>query len=430
MNEYFKLFLILFSFIVLYKSSTKMSVENFYIHLNSDVTKVSSLQFSNTIGNFITRLNRRYQLQGNYEVALSRFHYTKSWYNIEEDQSLSLVEHGGLVHVIPEVFPKGNYLTVEDIVELLNEIYSDFVKNLKFDIFENAPKFEYNNFSNVIRIKLGAKKDGKGVDKLLYPFMGEFLANFLGLTDRNNRQYPFREDKAIRYKNKKIIQTTKQNYSLLDNTLFVRETVKQILSEEKNNNRSIEDDIKSDEIEKQVTVEIAKNSDTQDQVQSRNKTYDIQKKVGDKKKPEQKTNKSKTVVIETSNKRPKFTETETMQSDEQKDDTMEEIAFIYAFKQVSLHGYINNLNIYCDLLKPVSVGDVDAPLLRTVAVSSNDRFGEFIQYEPNTREYIPLLYPEFDTIEIDIKDDFNQTIDFKFGKVYLSLHFRKVNYGV
>ena len=406
-----------------------MSSENFYIHLNSDVTKESALQSSNTIGNFITRLNRRYQLQGNYEVALSRFHYTKSWYNIEEDQPLSLVEHGGLVHVIPDFFPKGNYITVEDIVELLNEIYSDFVKNLKFDVFETPPKFEYNNFSNVIRIRLGTKKEGNGVGRLLYPSMGDFLANFLGLTDSNNRQYPFREDNAIRFKNKKILLNPNQHYSLLNNSIFVRETVKQILSEERTQNSQTPEVITPLE-NKQPTILINADDDSKSQEQSKNKSFDIQQKISDKKK-DQKTKKGKSVVIETSNRRPKVDESLTnIQSEQAKDETMEEIAFIYAFKQVSLHGYINNLNIYCDLLKPVSVGDIEAPLLRTVAVSSNDKFGEFIQYEPNEREYIPLIYSEFDTIEVDVKDDFNRTIDFKFGKVYLSLHFRKVNHGM
>lgn len=34
--------------------------ENFYIHLNSDVHRTSPLQVGNSIGNFVTRLNRRY----------------------------------------------------------------------------------------------------------------------------------------------------------------------------------------------------------------------------------------------------------------------------------------------------------------------------------------------------------------------------------
>ena len=45
----------------------KMSeMENFYIHLNSDVHRSSPLQVGNTIGNFVTRLNRRYNLSEDY----------------------------------------------------------------------------------------------------------------------------------------------------------------------------------------------------------------------------------------------------------------------------------------------------------------------------------------------------------------------------
>ena len=77
-------YFLLYLFVVFAIISRKMSQDNFYLHLNSDVHLSSPLQISNTIGNFVTRLPRRYNLEGDYEVALSRFHYTKSWYNIEK----------------------------------------------------------------------------------------------------------------------------------------------------------------------------------------------------------------------------------------------------------------------------------------------------------------------------------------------------------
>ena len=69
---------------------------------------------------------------------------------------------------------------------------------------------------------------------------------------------------------------------------------------------------------------------------------------------------------------------------------------------------------------------MDVPLLRSIPIPSSSQFGDYIDYEPNEREYNPIQYHEFDHIEIDIKDDEDNTIDFKFGKVYLSLHFRKI----
>src|SRR6266516_3789857 len=153
------------------------TLDNFYIHLNSDVSRSSPLQYSNTIGNFVTRLNRRYVLNGDYEVALSRIHFTKSWYNIESDQELYLIENEtDNVHVLPVSFPQGNYNTIEEIVELLNKLYSDYIDKLNDDSIEQKPLFEYNSYSNMIRIRLGIKDE-----QYLYPNLSRYLAHFLGL---------------------------------------------------------------------------------------------------------------------------------------------------------------------------------------------------------------------------------------------------------
>ena len=77
-------------------------------------------------------------------------------------------------------------------------------------------------------------------------------------------------------------------------------------------------------------------------------------------------------------------------------------------------------------MEPVLVGDVSAPLLRSIALFDGDKYGDNIDYEPYEREYNPLITNEFQHIDIDIKDDYNKTLDFKFGKIYLSLHFRKI----
>ena len=100
--------------------------------------------------------------------------------------------------------------------------------------------------------------------------------------------------------------------------------------------------------------------------------------------------------------------------------------YFTGFRHVALHGYIRDLNVYCSVLKPVSVGNMDLPLLRSVPIRSDNLFGDYVDYEPHEREYNLVKYNEFDQIEIDIKDDENETIDFKFGKVYVTLHFRKV----
>ena len=150
-----------------------MPTDNFYIHLDSQVTRTSPLMVGNTIGNFITRLNRRFNLSDEWEVALSKIHYTHSWYNIPKDQKLYLVnkDKNGTKNMIElnEIFPAGYYTNIEKILIYLNEIYSEHCKI--DEQIQEPPFFEYNNNSNLIRIRLGLLKNGQDLEKLLYPQM-------------------------------------------------------------------------------------------------------------------------------------------------------------------------------------------------------------------------------------------------------------------
>ena len=387
---------------------------DFYIHLKSDVRLTSPLMVGNTIGNFITRLNRKYNLTDEYKVALSRLHYTKSWYNIEGNHFLWLSNSDRKAYVLPDEFPAGNYITVEEIVDLLNQIYENFVKNLMFEEIESPPKFEYNKYSNTIRVKLGIKKNETGQARLLYPTTTEYLARFLGLADLNDKQYPFSDESSIVIKKVKkseipVAVSLNQQYHTQMNQLTVemkdfKETVTRLLNEKnEQTSRENEQKIVDASFENQQKISVP----TQTKTQTRNQTKKRTKPSLQQDDDDSPMTRDEPVVIV--------------------DETVEEVAYIYAFKQVSMHGYINNLNIYCNLLKPVSVGDVDVPLLRSVAVNPDDPFGKYVEYEPHIREYYPLLYHEFENIEIDIKSDEDKTIDFKFGQVYLSLHFRKSN---
>jgi len=88
-------------------------------------------------------------------------------------------------------------------------------------------------------------------------------------------------------------------------------------------------------------------------------------------------------------------------------------------------GY-HSLFVYSDIVSPSFVGDSYTQLLRLVEIPSNSKFGEQVKISyPNTY-YVPVLVKEFDTIEIDIKDDTGEIIPFEFGRSIVILHFRKV----
>jgi hypothetical protein len=80
------------------------------------------------------------------------------------------------------------------------------------------------------------------------------------------------------------------------------------------------------------------------------------------------------------------------------------------------------LYVYCDIAEHVVVGDVKAPLLRTVNIAGNE--GTMVNRVYETVQYVPVQKKQFDTIEIDIRDDAGRKVPFQRGRVIVTLHFR------
>lgn len=88
-----------------------------------------------------------------------------------------------------------------------------------------------------------------------------------------------------------------------------------------------------------------------------------------------------------------------------------------------LSGGKNTFYVYCDALQPQIVGGTLAPILRTVAVEG--KHGDYIQKNFENPHYVKLRKNNFDTLEIAIKTDTDEYVDFNFGKVLLKVHVRK-----
>ena len=84
---------------------------------------------------------------------------------------------------------------------------------------------------------------------------------------------------------------------------------------------------------------------------------------------------------------------------------------------------INYIMLYCDLLEHVPVGDTKAPLLRIV--DANGTNGEIVHRSYDEPRYIPLQKKNFDSIEMDLRDDLGSPIAFENGKLVVTLHFRQ-----
>jgi len=83
----------------------------------------------------------------------------------------------------------------------------------------------------------------------------------------------------------------------------------------------------------------------------------------------------------------------------------------------------NSLYVYCSICEPQIVGDAYVPLLRTVYITGNQ--GDTVNNIYDSPHYVPVNIDTLDTIEINIKNDMNEQVSFKTGKVICKLHFRQ-----
>jgi hypothetical protein len=81
------------------------------------------------------------------------------------------------------------------------------------------------------------------------------------------------------------------------------------------------------------------------------------------------------------------------------------------------------LFVYCDLVSNQIIGSTMAPLLRVVPVEGNP--DDVVSRVYNLPHYVPVQKTDFDSVEINIKDDLNQPVKFLYGKVIVKLHFKK-----
>lgn len=87
---------------------------------------------------------------------------------------------------------------------------------------------------------------------------------------------------------------------------------------------------------------------------------------------------------------------------------------------------LQSLFVYLDIVDSQIVGDVRAPLLRTVPVQGQD--GETITLNYDNPQFLPLATKEFETLEVLITSDVGEKITFERGRVVLTLNFRRSSY--
>ena len=83
---------------------------------------------------------------------------------------------------------------------------------------------------------------------------------------------------------------------------------------------------------------------------------------------------------------------------------------------------MTSLYIYCDIVQPQVVGNTFEPLMRTVGVSSEARFGENVTEIFESPYYLPLSRSSFQEVTVNIRNDIGLAPSFMFGRVTITLH--------
>ena len=151
----------------------------FTITLNSSDTSNAA----NKICHFETTLPRTRMLEGNWLVGLSEIQYTRSWFNITEDQTIWVINSNGEPTPCPTKVVRGHYEDVNALVSAINLALSSAHKLLKdkYGVKEETlfkpPRLTHRELSRSFQVENGMSQGG---NKLSLRMSSE-LAEMLGL---------------------------------------------------------------------------------------------------------------------------------------------------------------------------------------------------------------------------------------------------------
>ena len=161
---------------------------SYYIHLPSNVKDIYN---RNTISNYITKLSRTLYLDGDWEIALSGIIFTKSWFNVHNNQLVQIIDDGRTVFRMDDaVIKAGHYADASNLVELINQHSEMIVSNMvKFPLMKtmtpkapeinpSAPRLIYDQKENRV-VQILGKYDPK-LNNHLRIVLTEEIRNILG----------------------------------------------------------------------------------------------------------------------------------------------------------------------------------------------------------------------------------------------------------
>ena len=106
----------------------------------------------------------------------------------------------------------------------------------------------------------------------------------------------------------------------------------------------------------------------------------------------------------------------------------EEIISYTAPDTYDISGGIHTLLMYCDIVVPHLVGDSKTQLIRNIEIPNRLSYGDQVHLKFDEIFYHKLITKEFESIEIDLKDDSGKNIPFSHASNIVVLHFKKKLY--
>ena len=369
-------------------------MNKFYMTLPSNVNRE---YFENTVTNFKTKLATHVELHGEWEAGLSTISYTNSWLNLPEKEIIRFKYFCKGIHVLEQEakVKKGLYL---DINTLLIAINSAIKKS------ENEANMTNNKIKRYAR---------------------EVYGDNWGKEAKSAKQYYGRKDKTTIYSKLKKNEFGQVPYDWdiwepnepipTDKVDIERDSPK--LKEIKLPRFKIDDERK-----KLISCELTKYEDSLVFIQMSHQLcrmlgYDIESmdiNTSEKLNTYQKTYDK----IVSQSKKKRFTPKLLVKRNDE---------ILWGRSPYELFSSFHSLFVYCDIIKPSYVGDSFTQLLRFVEIPPNAQFGEQIVLTYPDTHYFPLNTREFNSIEIDIRDDTGRRIPFLFGRTLVILHFRRKN---
>ena len=160
--------------------------DSFHIQLYSNVESFQSHR-ENTVANFVTKLPEKLVLSSDWEVGLAEISYTKTWYNIRENQSIGVFTSGHHIHQNDEaVLRAGYYKNIIELVEEINKLFNVFESVSYRKYIKRAPYIRYDRIVNPIYIIPGIPTNS---DQFIYPYLSEGFEDILGFRFNGRKSF-------------------------------------------------------------------------------------------------------------------------------------------------------------------------------------------------------------------------------------------------